>query len=68
MKAELTRSVDGLKCDTEERDEGMIVFLRNLSCKVNDGAVDWERWARNIFVKKFIFLVGNVSSLDTPMK
>lgn len=40
MKAELTRSVDGLKCDTEERDEGMIVFLRNLSCKVNDGAID----------------------------
>lgn len=40
MKVELTRSADRLKCDTEERDEGMIVLLRNISCKVNDGVVD----------------------------
>lgn len=40
MKVELTRSADGLKCDTEERDQGNPVFLRKLNHKVNDGAVD----------------------------
>ena len=40
MKVELTRSADELKCDMEERYQGMTVILRNLSCKINDGAVD----------------------------